>query len=217
MIRTLIALLAPVSAASAEGFDRPIPTPQSAPAELWSVSRLAAGADADDVRRGVEHLAARGMIDPARVAALGWSYGATLALRLACAEGADPLLRAVIAGAPVVDWLTVFGAARFPSVTTEYFAARPWDDRAPYDQASPASWSADIAAPTLILAPGDDARVPACHSRLLYRMLRARGATAALARYPGEGHVLSRPAAIRDMLTRTLWWLAQHLGRAEPD
>ena len=49
--------------------------------------------------------------------------------------------------------------------------------------------------------------VDVSQSRLLYRVLKARGITTDLMVYPDEGHVPSGTGAVADMLERIIAWL----------
>lgn len=166
------------------------------------------GADVDDVLSGIDRLVQTGVAEPDRTALVGWSYGGTLALH-AARKSAVP--RVLCVGAPVVDWVAFFGAARMPMVYGEYFRAPFWEDRAPFDAASPISWVRDIDVPTLVLHGSADGVVPVSQSRLLYRALKARGVDTDLMVYPGESHVLGRPSAVADMLTRIVAWCTTRL------
>lgn len=162
------------------------------------------GADVDDVLTGMDRLVQMGVANADQAALVGWSYGGTLALGAARRSGA---VRAVVAGAPVVDWVSFFGAPRLPALYRDYFPSPPWEDRAPFDAASPITWVADIDVPVLLLHGTLDPIVPPSQSRLLYRALKALGCDTDLMLYPGEGHVLSRPSAVADMLQRVLDWV----------
>lgn len=164
------------------------------------------GADASDVLAGIDRLVQSGVAAPEGTALVGWSYGGTLALHIA-RQSAVP--RVLCVGAPVVDWVAFFGAARMPMVFGDYFRAPFWEDRAPFDAASPISWIRDVDVPTLVLHGSADAVVPVSQSRLLYRALKARGVDTDLMIYPGEPHVLGRPTAVRDMLERIVRWCAE--------
>lgn len=166
------------------------------------------GADVDDVLTGIDRLVQTGVAEPDRTALIGWSYGGTLALH-AARKSAVP--RVLCVGAPVVDWVAFFGAARMPMVYGEYFRAPFWEDRAPFDAASPISWVRDIEVPTLVLHGSADGVVPVSQSRLLYRALKARGVDTDLMVYPGESHVLGRPSAVSDMLERMVAWCTARL------
>jgi dipeptidyl aminopeptidase/acylaminoacyl peptidase len=167
------------------------------------------GADASDVLGGIDRMVQIGAADTERTALMGWSYGATLALLIASKSGVP---RTVIAGAPVADWVSFFGAPRYPSMYRDYFPGPLWEDRGRLDAASPISHIAHVQVPTLLLHGGADGIVPCSHSRLLYRALRERGVETDLMIYPGEGHVFGRPSVVRDMLERALSWLETHLG-----
>lgn len=167
------------------------------------------GADVQDVLTGIDRVTQMGIADPALVGAVGWSYGGTLALRMA--QRTD-LIRALVVGAPVVDWVSFFGAPRLPALSMEYFSDPPWRDRAPFDRASPISDLANLQTPTLVVHGGLDAVVPPSQGRLLYRALKASGVTSDFMLYPEEGHVPTRPSAVADMLQRIIGWLGDHLG-----
>jgi dipeptidyl aminopeptidase/acylaminoacyl peptidase len=165
------------------------------------------GADASDVLCGIDRMVQIGVSDTERTALMGWSYGATLALLIASKSDVP---RAVIAGAPVADWVSFFGAPRYPSMYRDYFPGPLWEDRTRLDAASPISHIADVNVPTLLLHGGADGVVPCSHSRLLYRALRERGVETDLMIYPAEGHVFGRPTVVQDMLERVLSWLETH-------
>lgn len=173
------------------------------------------GADVDDLLAGVDALATDDRIDPTRVAAIGWSYGATLALLAAARRpiGAGSI-RAVVAGCPVVDWLTAFGAPAWPYVTRAYFPGDPWDVPEAYDALSPIRHLRTLAAPTLLLHGSDDPRVPVGQSRLVQRLLLAKGRQADLRIFPGEGHVFASAWARREAMVRTLAWFSTHVSGA---
>lgn len=162
--------------------------------------------DVADVVSGLEALGER--VDTSRAAMVGWSFGGTLALDVAMAW---PGTRAVVAGAPVVDWLSVFGAVSWPSLTRRFFEADPWSQPEVFDAASVVRRLGGLRAPTLLLHGELDDRVPVAQSRLAYRLLQARGVQTDLRLFPGEGHVFGAPWAIREMLARMVAWLGAHL------
>ena len=167
------------------------------------------GADAADVLSGIDRMVQMGEADPERTALVGWSYGATLALMLASQSHAQ---RCVVAGAPVADWVSFFGAPRYPAMYRDYFPGPLWEDRSRLDAASPISHIAHVQVPTLLFHGGADGVVPSSHSRLLYRALRERRVETDLMIYPAQGHVFNRPSVVEDMLERMLKWLTTHLA-----
>lgn len=164
-------------------------------------------AEITDVLSGLDALSDR--VDRDRVGLVGWSFGGAVAL---CAAAEDARVRAVVAGAPVADWVTVFGSRTWPSLTRAWFPAPPWDDPDAYDRASAVRRLGRMDAPTLLLHGEGDDRVPVSHSRLVYRILQARGVPTDLRLFPGEGHVFGTPWAIKEMLARMLAWFRTHLA-----
>ena len=119
-------------------------------------------------------------------------------------------IRAVVAGAPVIDWVTIFGSPLFPAISQTYFPGPIWEDRAPYDAASPVSHLSTMNTPTLVFQGEEDPRIPRSQSLLLYRLLQEKGVETDLRFFPGQGHVSNHPMAIHDMLSRSLGWLTLH-------
>lgn len=165
------------------------------------------GADVADVESGVRRLIVAGVAHRRRVSLLGWSYGGSLALSVAAQA---KWVRCVVAGAPVADWLTVFGARSWPAVTRAYFPGETWEDPASYDRCSPARRLGTMNAPTLLLHGEGDDRVPVSQSRFVYHTLLARGVPTDLRVFGGEGHVFSAPWAVQEFLARTLAWVGTH-------
>jgi dipeptidyl aminopeptidase/acylaminoacyl peptidase len=163
--------------------------------------------DGTDVMRGLDKLVRKGLADPAQVATMGWSYGGSLALTIAARS---KRISSVVAVAPVADWTSIFGARSYPALTGEYFSSELWEDRAPFDRASPITRVKRIKAPTLFLHGGQDTRVPLEQSRLIFRMLRAQGIETDFVVYPDEQHIFTMPSSIMDMLHRVSQWIGKH-------
>ncbi len=168
--------------------------------------------DVEDVELGVRSLIRAGLAHRRRVGLFGWSYGGSLALMTAAGR---PWVRAVVAGAPVVDWLSVFGARTWPHVTAAWFGAQPWEMPARYDAASPARRLVDVQAPVLLVHGEDDDRVPVSQSRLAFHLLGARGVQTDLRLFPRQGHVFRDDWARAEMLDRVVEWMGTHLEDAE--
>lgn len=72
---------------------------------------------------------------------------------------------------------------------------------------SPVSVASLIKIPVLMLAGGNDARVPSFNNVELYRILKARGVDVTMAWYPTDGHALATPASSLDLIAKILLWL----------
>lgn len=172
------------------------------------------GLDAADVSAGIRSLQERGAIHPAKFAFWGWHYGASLALLLCARDGVGA--KAVIAGAPFVDWVAAFGALADPSPMEKYFLVNWWKDRLAFDQVSPVTYASTLEVPVLLLQGQQDRLLPLSQCMLLYRALLAQDVPTDLVYYVKEGHVLRGASAVRDMLNRGLVWLEQHVKDGKP-
>jgi dipeptidyl-peptidase 4 len=82
-----------------------------------ALSRRMGGVEVDDQTAAVRWLVAAGLTDPARVGAVGWSYGGYMSLLLLCKQ--PTVFTAAVAGAPVTDW------AGYDTAYTERYMGRP--------------------------------------------------------------------------------------------
>ena len=126
-----------------------------------NVRNLGVG-DAWDVLSGVEALVERGVADPDRVAAMGWSQGGYISAFLTTSSDR---FRAISVGAGISNWMTYYVNTDIHGFTREYLKATPWDDPEIYAKTSPMTYIQQASTPTLIQHGEFDARVP--HSQRL--------------------------------------------------
>jgi dipeptidyl aminopeptidase/acylaminoacyl peptidase len=169
-----------------------------------NVRNLGVG-DAWDVVSGIESLARQGLVDTTRVGVMGWSQGGYISAFLATHEAKR--FRAISVGAGISDWMTYYVNTDITPFTRQYFKATPWDDPAIFAKTSPITTVRDGAScPVLIQHGGADARVPTPNARELYRALVDVGVEARLTVYPGFGHGLNKPKALRAALEENRDW-----------
>ena len=113
----------------------------------------------EDVMSGVEYLKSRGLVDPARMAVTGWSYGGFMTTWLA---GHYPVWKAAVAGAAVTDWVEMYNLSDGNVMQSEATGASPYrgEGMTLNRRQSPSSSMTKIRAPTLILCNTGDFRVP---------------------------------------------------------
>ena len=169
-----------------------------------------------DLSDGVRYLAARGVIDPARVCIVGASYGGYAAL-------AGPTLdrgvyRCAISVAGVSDLRRMVEseareAGRPNTETVRYWnrfmGASRLGDRA-IDALSPAHLADQADAPILLIHGKDDTVVPIEQSRIMADALRRAGKPVEFIELQGEDHWLSRSDTRQRMLEETLRFLQAH-------
>jgi dipeptidyl aminopeptidase/acylaminoacyl peptidase len=188
---------------------------------LAAINAAIDGAVADTV--------ATGLVDGARVALWGHSYGGYAVL---CAAASGTAFRAVIASAAISD-LSAGYASLDPQTDRERrgmallgpiawyeqgqgrMGASLWAEPERYRRNSPLMRAPDIRAP-LLLIHGDVDFIPVSQAERMFTALYRLGRDVELLRYAGEGHLLASPANIRDQWQRLFAWLDAHLRKAAP-
>ncbi len=172
--------------------------------------------DVDDVAAGVRAAASRGWGDPGRVAVMGASSGALVALGV--------LARYPTLCAAGVDLYGVADLADLESRTRRFeahYSAGLIGDLPEaaglYRARSPIAWAGGIAVPVLVLHGGADPVVPRSQSDALVAAVAGAGGTVEYHVYEGEGHGWSRPEVVADELERIASFLARHVLSEETD
>jgi len=174
-----------------------------------NVRNLGVG-DAWDVVSGIESLAREGLVDSTRVGVMGWSQGGYISAFLATHEARR--FRAISVGAGISDWMTYYVNTDITPFTRQYLKATPWDDPEIYAKTSPITTVREGAGcPVLIQHGGADQRVPTPDARELYRALVDVGVEAKLTVFPGFGHGLSKPKALRAALEENRDWFDERV------
>ena len=167
-----------------------------------------------DVMSGVDSLIERGIVDPARLGAMGWSYGGNISAFLLTHTDR---FKAISVGAGVSNWSTYYVGSDNTPFTREYLHATPWDDPAIYAKTSPITAIKQAKTPTLIQQGGNDKRVPVASSLELYRGLQDQHVPSRLILYTGLGHLIETPKSNRALLQANLDWFSNYIwGEAFP-
>ena len=166
--------------------------------------------DREDCEAAARHLAARGVVDPARLAIRGGSAGGYTAL-CALAFG-----RVFTAGASYYGVSDPAALAR----DTHKFESRyldaligPWPERADlYERRSPIRAAGRISRPVLFLQGLDDAVVPPDQTLRMAAALRRNGVPVACLTFAGEQHGFRRAANIRRAAEAELFFYGRVFG-----
>jgi acylaminoacyl-peptidase len=165
--------------------------------------------DIADILSGLDHLVAKGIADPERLAVMGWSNGGYLTN---CLITATTRFKAASSGAGVVDTVLQWMLEDTPGHVINFTQGYPWT-KATEMQRSSALYKADrITTPTLIHVGEKDARVPAAHSRGLFRALyRYVEVPTELVVYPGEPHGLTTYEHRRAKMDWDIAWFDRYV------
>ena len=172
-----------------------------------NVRNLGVG-DAWDVLSGVEALVDRGIADPDRVSAMGWSQGGYISAFLTTSSDR---FRAISVGAGISNWMTYYVNTDIHSFTREYLEATPWDDPEIYAMTSPMTYIKQASTPTLIQHGEFDARVPTPNAYELYQGLQDVGVDTRLIIYKGFGHGITKPRERLAAMWHNWEWFARHI------
>jgi dipeptidyl aminopeptidase/acylaminoacyl peptidase len=172
-----------------------------------NVRNLGVG-DMWDVMSGVDALIAKGMVDPNRLGAMGWSEGGYISAFLTTHTDR---FKAISVGAGISDWMTYYVNTDITPFTRQYLHATPWNDPEVYAKTSPITTIKQAKTPTLIQQGSNDKRVPVPDSFELYRGLQDQGVTARLILYTGFGHGVSKPKSQRALLQANLDWFSFYI------
>jgi dipeptidyl aminopeptidase/acylaminoacyl peptidase len=177
-----------------------------------NVKNLGVG-DTWDVTSGIDALVAKGWVDPARVGCMGWSQGGYISAFLTTSTTA---CAAVSVGAGISDWSTYYYNTDITPFTIQYLGANPVDDPAIYAKTSPITYIKQAKTPTLIQHGENDRRVPIPNGFELRQALEDRHVPVEMVVYKGFGHGITKPKAMRAVMSHNLAWFNHYIfGDAE--
>ena len=171
-----------------------------------------AGGDVRDILAGLDRVAAEGLVDPARAAVGGASYGGYLTNWMIATTDR---FKAGVSVAGIFDLAQDYSTSEYANWEVHYLGGRPWEQPELYRARSPLAHAAGIAAPILIVHGSDDDTTLVTNGRALFRAMQSLGKTVEMVVYPREGHGIFEPTHRLDAHQRAAGWLDQHvLGRA---
>jgi dipeptidyl aminopeptidase/acylaminoacyl peptidase len=141
-----------------------------------------------DINNGVDFLIAKGLVDPDKIATLGWSNGSILSTSLITTYPERYKVASV--GAGDVEWISDWGNVMFgDSFDSYYFGKSPMEDPELYIRKSPFFKMDKVKAPVLIFHGTADTNVPPAQSWSYFRALQYYGKVPVkFVVFPGEPH-----------------------------
>ncbi len=152
----------------------------------------------------ISELAGKGLVDPARVAVGGHSYGAFMTANLLAHT--DLFAAGIARSGAYNRTLTPFG---FQSERRSF-----WEVPKIYDDVSPFRYADQISAPILLIHGADDANSGTfpVQSERLFQAIQGTGGTARLVILPFESHTYVARDSVLHVLAEQFSWLERWMG-----
>jgi dipeptidyl aminopeptidase/acylaminoacyl peptidase len=166
------------------------------------------GGDFKDILAGVDALVADGIVDDARVAITGGSYGGFMS---SWAVTQTDRFAAAIPFAVVTDWTSFHFTTNIGQFDALFLQGDPTDPNGPYPKWSPVFHAQKCRTPTLILHGEDDLCTPLPQATEFYNALVEAGCEVELVVYPREGHGSTEREHQIDTWNRMRDWLERHV------
>lgn len=167
------------------------------------------GRDFGDLMAGVDQAIAMGVADPERLAVMGWSYGGYMTAWTVTQTGR---FKAAAMGAGITNHVSMYGTQDIPSLYEDYFGGAPWEKPEVYARSSPMQFVKNVTTPTLILHGEADDRVPPTQGHEFHRALQRRGVPARMVVYPRQGHTVTEPKFVQQVMEEHVAWVEKYLG-----
>ncbi len=166
------------------------------------------GGDFKDILAGVDALVADGIVDDARVAITGGSYGGFMS---SWAVTQTDRFAAAIPFAVVTDWTSFHFTTNIGQFDALFLQGEPCDPDGPYPKWSPVFHAQKCKTPTLILHGEEDLCTPLPQATEFYNALVEAGCEVELVVYPREGHGWTEREHQIDTWNRMRDWLDRHV------
>ncbi len=168
-----------------------------------------------DVLAGVDALIKQGIVDPDKLAVMGFSAGAHIVNKLITFTDR---FKAAASFAGASNWISLFAESDLRGNRTLWFGGTPWQKNAPIDKywgQSPLKYVANVKTPTLFLVGENDTRVGLAQALEMHRALKANGVPTRLEVAPREPHLWLEPRHQLFKANVELEWLERYVrGRA---
>ena len=166
-----------------------------------------------DILSGVDTFIAKGIVDPARLGIMGWSYGGYMT---AWTIGQTTRFKAASMGAGLSNLISFNGTTDLDRFLTDYLGEFT-ENRQFYEDRSPINHVFHVQTPCLIQHGMDDKRTPVSQGNEFYQALNRLGKEAKLVLYPGMEHRLTDPKMLLDAMNLNLEWFQHYLSNEVAD
>ena len=169
----------------------------------------------DDLTDATQWAIAQGLADPERICIMGGSYGGYASLMGLIRE--PKLYQCGIDMFGVTDLDELFSGGEIPDMLSgrAYLKDAIGTDRKEWDARSPTQLAAQIQVPVLIIAGGQDKRVPMAHSEKMEKALKRAGKSVETLYYDSEGHGFFKLEHRVEAYQKVLDFLEKNIGKGD--
>ncbi|HSE21012.1 MAG TPA: S9 family peptidase [Pyrinomonadaceae bacterium] len=166
--------------------------------------------DYDDCMTGVDAMISRGLADPDRLGAFGWSYGGYMTFWILTQTDR---FKAVSPGAGLTNIYSMYSQNDIQRYLRWFYSDKaPWDATELYWDRSPMKYVNNVKTPTMIMHGQIDTRVPLAQAQEFYMALKERRIPVEFVVYPRENHGFTEPRHQMDRVQRYVRFFAKYLG-----
>ena len=177
-----------------------------------AIFRDPAAGPATDITAGIAAVEAMGIVDTAREAVTGHSYGGYMT---AWMIGHTHNWRCAVIGDGAFDWVETYDLSATGNLawTRDSLGGSPWtpENAAIYRDSSPITYVHDITTPTRLISGTADEQVPVSESYAFYHALSDLGIPVSFVAIPGAKHFPKDPVHIEGYNRATLDWVDRYL------
>lgn len=166
--------------------------------------------DYKDDMSGVEAMVDRGLADPERMGAFGWSYGGYMTFWI---DTQTDKFKAISPGAGLPDLYSMYSESDIHAYMRQFFNGKaPWDNFQEYWDHSPMKFVDNVKTPTMILHGQADTRVPYPQAEEFYEALVEKHVPVEFVAYPRENHGFNEGRHMQDRMQRYLVFFGKYLN-----
>jgi dipeptidyl aminopeptidase/acylaminoacyl peptidase len=166
--------------------------------------------DYEDCMSGVDAMIARGLADPDRLGAFGWSYGGYMTFWILTQTDR---FKAVSPGAGLTNIYSMYSQNDIQRYLRWFYSDKaPWDATDLYWDRSPMKYVKNVKTPTMIMHGQVDVRVPLAQAQEFYMALKEMNVPVEFVVYPREPHGFTEPRHQMDRVRRYVKFFAKYLN-----
>jgi dipeptidyl aminopeptidase/acylaminoacyl peptidase len=166
--------------------------------------------DYEDCMTGVDAMIAKGIADPDRLGAYGWSYGGYMTFWILTQTDR---FKAVSPGAGLSNIYSMYSQNDIQRYLRWFYSDKsPWDATDLYWDRSPMKYVKNVKTPTMIMHGQVDTRVPLAQAQEFYMALKEMKVPVEFVVYPRENHGFTEPRHQMDRVRRYVMFFAKYLN-----